>query len=340
MNEWPRVLALFHRCAGLPAEREANALAEAAETPEVVAEVRRLLKHHRQSGGFLEDAPEAVRHLHQPPAARYSPGDQLAGRYDIRRRLARGGMGEVYAAFDTAAQVPVALKVNHRPGEELARELRYGRRVTHRNVCRLFDLGQHAGQVFLTMEYLEGETLAARLKRGRLRLEEARPIAEQLLHGLAAIHQAGLVHGDFSPGNVLLLPERAVILDFGLAAPEGELPQERIGTLDYMAPERLAGAPATAAADIYSFGQVLRGMVDARLWAAAIRAAVEPVAAARLQSARELQGWLTGPPQLARRAGRCRPAARRVSYPNRAISLSCEPYSSGSISAWESPLAR
>ena len=160
------------------------------------------------------------------------------------------------------------------------REIQLSRKVSHPNVCRVFDLARHPADgsdpnttVFLTMEFLPGETLSARLHReGRLSAEEALPILSQTAEALDAAHRAGVIHRDFKPSNVMLVPTaggtRAVVTDFGLArscAPSGEttatLTGTMMGTLDYMAPELLAGGSATVASDVYAFGTVAYKMV-------------------------------------------------------------------------------
>jgi eukaryotic-like serine/threonine-protein kinase len=221
----------------------------------------------------------------------FGPGDFVGNRYRVVRFVARGGMGEVYEAEDLELRGRVALKTIHaaaadEPGavERFKREIQLARRVTHPNVCRIFDVGYHElaperpPLAFLTMELLEGETLAARLRRaGRLAPPAALAIARQLAEALAAAHEAGVVHRDFKPENVFLVPgregERAVITDFGIARPGGE---ERlgatltsdgnvIGTPAYMAPEQVEGGKITPAADQYAFGVVLFEMVTGEL---------------------------------------------------------------------------
>src|SRR5262249_8244333 len=144
-----------------------------------------------------------------PPAKpRLGPGDELAGRYRIVRFVAQGGMGEVYEAHDRELDQRIAVKllrperVGPQALERVRGEVALARKVTHQNVCRLFDVGQalHGGQslVFLTMELIEGETLAARIAReGRLALAEALPLVRQLAAALDAAHEAGIVHRDF-----------------------------------------------------------------------------------------------------------------------------------------------
>ena len=224
-------------------------------------------------------------------APAFAPGAVLDGRYRIVRFIAAGGMGEVYEAEDRMLGTHVALKTI-RPGlvartqmlERFRREILLARRVTHRNVCRIFDLGHHPadeagpGVTFLTMELLRGETLRARLARGSMSAAEALPLAAQMAAALAAAHDAGVVHRDFKSANVMLVPPgstdpqpRVVVTDFGLAWAAGDdldsitHPDHLIGTPAYVAPEQVEGHEVTAAADIYAFGVVLYEMVTGRL---------------------------------------------------------------------------
>jgi len=239
--------------------------------------------------------PAPTRTASAPPATEsstFGPGDLVAGRYRIRRWLARGGMGEVYEADDLELQGVVALKTL-RPSlaaepnavERLRREIQMARKVTHANVCRVFDLGHHIGEqeggrqvLFLTMEFVPGETLAQRIEaHGRLTADQALPIARHMAEALAAAHRAGIVHRDFKPDNVFLTPDpaepnglRAMVADFGIArSPElgSRLTAvgDAIGTPAYMAPEQLEGHEPRPATDIYAFGLVLYEMVTGRL---------------------------------------------------------------------------
>jgi WD40 repeat protein len=249
-----------------------------------------------------------------------APADLLGERYQIRELLGRGGQGEVYRAFDLKLRVDVALK-SVRPGragderarEQLRREVRAAREVVSPNVCRIFDLVDEGGQELLSMEYIDGKTLGETLEeRGPLALEEARPIASQFLSGLEAIHEAGLVHRDFKPENVMLTRAgRVVVMDFGVAKGKQE---ERTGTVSgtpaYMAPEQARGDRVDARADVYAAGVVVAEMISvgslsARQelwravretpprvpegpWAAVLRRALDPRAEGRQASARVL----------------------------------------------------
>ena len=199
--------------------------------------------------------------------ARFVPGQILAGRYRIVAMLGKGGMGEVYRADDLRLGQAVALKflpeALARDGATQARfhrEVRFARQVSHPNVCRVFDIGEAAGLPFLTMEYVDGEDLASLLRRiGHLPQDKAVDISRQLCAGLSAAHEAGVLHRDLKPANVMLDSRGKIrITDFGLAGLAGPGEQDNIGgTLAYMAPEQLAGEPATAQSDIYSLGLVL-----------------------------------------------------------------------------------
>ena len=199
---------------------------------------------------------------------RFLPGTLLAGRYRIIAVLGRGGMGEVYRADDLTLGQPVALKFlpeaaarDQATLERFRNEVRTARRVSHSNVCRVYDVGEVEGQTFLSMEYVDGEDLASLLRRiGRLPGDKALEIARQLCAGLAAAHREGVLHRDLKPANVMLDGRgRAVMTDFGLAGFADQITGHdvRSGTPAYMAPEQLAGREVTTRSDIYSLGLVL-----------------------------------------------------------------------------------
>ncbi|HJX28846.1 MAG TPA: protein kinase, partial [Thermoanaerobaculia bacterium] len=223
----------------------------------------------------------------------FAAGALLAGRYRIVRFIARGGMGDVYEVDDLELQERVALKTirpevarDETAIERFRREIQLARKVTHPNVCRIFDLSHHRGEdprgavIFLTMELLSGETLAERLRRtGPLPPDLALPIVRQIAEALQAAHQAGVVHRDLKPGNVILAEGRggirAVVTDFGLARREKRLEDPRgaeltgatgvVGTPAYLAPEQIEGKESTPAVDIYALGIVLYEMLTGRV---------------------------------------------------------------------------
>ncbi|HVR99465.1 MAG TPA: serine/threonine-protein kinase, partial [Thermoanaerobaculia bacterium] len=222
----------------------------------------------------------------------FARGAVLGHRYEVVRFVARGGMGEVYEVEDRELRERVALKTVHPEvaGNTLAierfrREIQLARKVTHPNVCRIFDVAHHhpedgsPGTIFLTMELLTGETLAERLRRmGPIEPEDALPIARQIAGALQSAHQAGVVHRDLKPGNIMLVEGRdglrAVVTDFGIARLDGRVEDQRglaltsdglIGTPAYLSPEQVEGKEITPAVDIYAFGLVLFEMLTGTL---------------------------------------------------------------------------
>ncbi|HEV2401855.1 MAG TPA: serine/threonine-protein kinase [Candidatus Sulfotelmatobacter sp.] len=199
---------------------------------------------------------------------RFLPGRLIAGRYRIIALLGKGGMGEVYRADDLTLGQAVAMKFlpdeatsNEDLLERFRQEVRIARRVSHPNVCRVYDVGEVDGQSFFTMEYIDGEDLASLLRRiGRLPQDKAVEISRQLCAGLAAAHTKGVLHRDLKPANIMLDGRgQAVITDFGLAGIADDIrgPEVRSGTPAYMAPEQLAGKEVSTLSDIYALGLVL-----------------------------------------------------------------------------------
>jgi serine/threonine protein kinase len=209
------------------------------------------------------------------------------GPYEILARAGAGGMGEVYKARDTRLNRTVAIKVlpaaltaDPDARQRLDREAKAVAALSHPHICSLFDIGHQDGTDFLVMEFLEGETLAERLTRGKLPLDEALRTGIQIADALGTAHKAGIIHRDLKPGNVMLTTRGATLLDFGLAKPPpvalsaavtqvatqqpftsaGTL----VGTLQYMAPEQLQGLSADARTDVFAFGCVLYEMVTGR----------------------------------------------------------------------------
>ena len=205
--------------------------------------------------------------LAAPPLA---PGQILGNRYRIRSLLGRGGMGEVFRAFDLKLRVDVALKAvrpwliaDERARNGLRQEVRAAREVVSPNVCRVFDLIDFDDHELVSMEFVDGVTLAEVLKeRSPLVLQEAREIASQFLAGLEAIHLAGLVHRDIKPENLMLTRAgRVVVMDFGIARGATERTGTISGTPAYMAPEQAHGEAADARSDVFSAAVVLAEMI-------------------------------------------------------------------------------
>ena len=198
--------------------------------------------------------------------ARFEAGTILASRYRIVGRLGQGGMGEVYRADDLTLGQPVAMKFLPESLEgdparlaQLHNEVRLARQIAHKNVCRVYDVGDADGRPFLTMEYVDGEDLASLLRRiGRLPEDKGLELARELCAGIAAAHERGVLHRDLKSANVMLDGNGDVrITDFGLAEMTGSTDQIRAGTPAYMAPEQLAGQPATTQSDLYALGLLL-----------------------------------------------------------------------------------
>ncbi len=214
------------------------------------------------------------------PGHVFRPGDLVARRYRVERFIAAGGMGAVYAVEDLELSTRVALKVLHVDAsasphalERLRREVALARRVTHVNVCRLYDFGIHLFDddmghlAFLTMELLEGLTLAELLAQGPVPEAKVLEILGQLAAALDAAHQAGVVHRDLKSNNIMQVTvaqgvPRIVVMDFGIAREEpandsAVFTNPYVGTPAYMSPEQLHGQPATRQSDVYCLGVVL-----------------------------------------------------------------------------------
>jgi serine/threonine protein kinase/tetratricopeptide (TPR) repeat protein len=292
-QQWETIKALFEAAVEKPAAERPSFLVSASQDAVVIREVERLLANHDDAGSFLSSPAAAGSTDQGDGSPSFSPGDLLADRFRITRFLARGGMGEVYEAEDVELREHVALKsirtellCDPNAVDRFRREVHLAKKVTHPNVCRIFDLFRHqvsgAGEtkssqsiLLVAMELLEGETLADRLQRDlRMRTQDALPIAQQVSAGLGAAHDAGVLHRDFKPGNIVLVVggkgTRAVITDFGLALrSKAEITHgapvtgtgQTLGTPAYMSPEQVEGKDLTPASDVYSLGLVLYQMV-------------------------------------------------------------------------------
>jgi Flp pilus assembly protein TadD len=251
-----------------PAEREACLRAACGDDDGLFRQVWSYVEAEERMQGFLR---EPLYTLLDPDPV-FKPGDLLEGRFRIIREVAQGGMGIVYEAADEKLQRRIAIKCA-KPGfrQRLPPEVRHASEISHPNVCKIFEIHTAttpAGETdFITMEFLEGETLAERLDRERLAPGEARVIARQLAAGLAEAHRNQVVHGDLKSNNIILarMPDgslRAVITDFGLAqrppaGAGGSLSGIQLGTPAYMAPELWRGEDPSAASDVYALGVIL-----------------------------------------------------------------------------------
>ncbi|MEE8586506.1 MAG: serine/threonine-protein kinase, partial [Acidobacteriota bacterium] len=220
-ERWERIKGLFEAALKRgPKERFGFVSAACRDDPSLRDEVLRLISLDEESASSLHepyfDVRKAFLHL-QSERRTIALGEVLAGRFRLVRLIGEGGMGEVYKAFDPELQEHVALKTiraeiasDPKSIARLQREFQMARRVTHANVCRIYDLDRHSWPdgrlcVFLTMELIEGETLAQRLRRGgKMPVGDALPIVVQMAQALAAAHRQGVVHRDFKPSNIML----------------------------------------------------------------------------------------------------------------------------------------
>ncbi|HYU32760.1 MAG TPA: tetratricopeptide repeat protein [Thermoanaerobaculia bacterium] len=209
---------------------------------------------------------------------RLQPGEVLAGRYRLCEEVGRGGMGVVYRAVDEQLGVGVALKVlrpeladDPRLVERFRREIIAARQVSHRNAVRIHDIGRDGDLLFLTMDFVEGQSLQALLrKEKRLAPQRAADIARQLALALEAAHEVGIIHRDLKPGNILVEPSgHAWITDFGLARSPGAHDLTRtgmiVGTPAYLSPEQARGEPVDRLSDLYALGLLLFEMLTGEL---------------------------------------------------------------------------
>jgi tetratricopeptide (TPR) repeat protein/TolB-like protein len=298
---------LYHEALQRPLEDRDAFLSEACAGDEALRrEVESLLGYESASRHFLESpaiADAALAHasprtVTEPPGAfvpasthRLAP-DTILGRYRIEALVGVGGMGEVYRAWDPALRrrialktLPAHLRANQERQERFEREARAIAQLRHPHICTLYDVGhdESLGLDFLVMEYIEGETLAAKLRSGALDITEALRLASQVASALAAAHAKGLIHRDIKPSNIILTPdenadfelkEKAIVVDFGLArGTTGDGDHQAalshsgvlVGTPNYMSPEQVRGKELDSRTDIFSLAVVLFECLTGRL---------------------------------------------------------------------------
>jgi serine/threonine protein kinase len=328
-EQWEQVKHVFEELAEASPERQSERLASLPDC-EVAMEVKRLLTNSTEASAEFLSVPAHDFHTAGPAKRepKFRPGDVLGGRFHILRLIGSGGMGEVYEAEDRELGTKIAIKslaaqwnADRDVERRFRREVHMARQITHSNVCRVYDIFTHrtpgTETLLITMELLEGETLAARLRRvRRMTLEEAWPLLRQLAAGLQAAHQCGIIHRDLKPANLMICSrplgdQRLAITDFGLARPAQRSEASRssnsllLGTPAYMAPEQFLGE-AGVRSDIYSLGVILYEMLagatpprdilrlfpkrDAipKHWQRAIRTCLDADPSRRFQSASEV----------------------------------------------------
>ena len=284
-ERWNQIRELFAAAQEVAADRRAEFLAgRCGGDDELQREVARLLALDEKASGFMEvPVARLMDGGHTSPLAR--PGAIVAERFRIVRSIGRGGMGEVFEAEDAVLGERVALKIMRPDVDDVEamagrfrREVQLSRRISHPGVCRVHDVAfqrevEGESTIVLTMELLQGESLAERLRRGAPPDGEALDLASQLAEALDAAHAQRVLHRDIKPGNVMLVPRpeggmRAVLTDFGLAralepgASDGYTRKGLLlGTPEYMAPELLRGGEPSVRSDLYAFALVVREML-------------------------------------------------------------------------------
>jgi serine/threonine protein kinase len=272
-QQWERVKEVFNAALDHEASARGAFVAEASAGDDSVrAEVERLLDAQVESAGFIEH-----------PAGVTLLSGRLISHYEIGPLLGSGGMGHVYAARDTELGREVALKVASFDGEgaqaRLRREAQHASRLSHPNICHVYDVGRTDGQLFVVMELVKGQSLADLVQEGPLSIANARRYGIEIADALAHAHEHGVTHRDLKSTNVMITPKRgAKVLDFGLARTldthqidalsqsQRSLSDEGMiaGTLPYMAPELLRGQRGDQRSDIWALGVLLYEMVAGR----------------------------------------------------------------------------
>lgn len=261
-EQWDQVRSLFERLVGLPSYRRLELLASVG--PQLRGRVESLLAAHDQDGAL--DQP-VLTTIGRPSTSAVTEG-QVFGSFEVSREIGRGGMGVVYLARDLCHRRSVALKFlsanlefDERSIRRLQREARLAAAIDHPNVCRMMGMEEEEGRHFVVMEYIEGETLRQRLKKGPFGLTRGLEIVRQIAEGVEAAHRLDIIHRDLKPQNIMLTADNQIkVMDFGLAKKVGPQPVEEkitqtgtaIGTINYMSPEQLKRNRVDLKSDIFS----------------------------------------------------------------------------------------
>lgn len=294
-SNWEKIDQICQAALEIEPDRREAFVSKACDGDEALhKEVESLLAFQSQSLAFIEKpAFQALAETLAEARTRSLEGRQI-GAYRIDSLIGAGGMGEVYKAKDTRLNRTVAIKVlphhlSERPDlrQRFEREAKAIASLSHPHICSLFDIGNQEGVDFLVMEYLEGETLSQRLKKGRLPTDQVLRYATEVASALDQAHRRGVIHRDLKPGNIILVETGAKLLDFGLAKQSGGAGAPRtlldargsarptqsesltedgmiLGTLEYMSPEQLEGKEADTRTDLFALGVVIYEMATGR----------------------------------------------------------------------------
>ena len=283
---WQNLKDIFHAAVALPsAERSAYLDKVCGGDLPLRQAVESLLKSHEETA--LVDQPSYQAAADMLTEDGKLTAGQTVGRYRILSLLGEGGMGKVYLAKDQLLGRNVAMKflpaesvADERARKRFIREARAAATLDHPNICSIYEVGSDGNQSFIVLQHVEGETLAARLKRQPLELREALAAAVQVAEALAAAHERGIIHRDIKPENIMLTGRGQVkVLDFGLAKVTRDqvrlehetetstmlsTPGMVMGTVPYMSPEQVRGEDLDGRSDMFSFGAVLYELLSGR----------------------------------------------------------------------------
>ncbi|NIR43593.1 MAG: tetratricopeptide repeat protein [Gemmatimonadetes bacterium] len=274
-NDFRRIFRLFEAALARPAsDRRAWLARECAGEPELHSEVAGMLAAHERAGGILDRSLEDVVSGPLDPRDEGAEVEASVGPYRLEREIGRGGMGVVYLAYDPRLDrhvaikfLPSGLQASREAKARFLVEARAASTLDHPNICTIHDIGESgAGRLYIVMAYYEGRSLAERIGAGPLPLDEALDITAAVAAGLGRAHEAGIVHRDVKPANIMLTDAGVVkILDFGVAKLEGGAtltdPGFLLGTPAYMSPEQLWGEEIDHRTDLWSLGVVLFEML-------------------------------------------------------------------------------
>jgi len=262
-EHWKQIDRLFHLARDRESGERPAFLDQACQgDSDLRCEIERLLAEDSSSGNIVNFSARDL--LPDSTVTRLATGT-LLGPYRIERQLGAGGMGDVFRATDTRLGRAVAIKTcSEQFSQRFHREARAISSLNHPHICTLYDVGPD----YIVMELIEGETFAARLKRGKLSIEQTIQYGSQIADALAAAHAKGLIHRDLKPGNIMLTKSGVKVLDFGLAKSQQDEDltgsQAILGTPAYMAPEQRAAKECDARTDLYALGLVIYEMATGK----------------------------------------------------------------------------